>query len=308
MSREISLGFSRRQFLNSSACLGVAMWSDLIRSPLAHAIEPIQRAVAAPHFRFSLAAYSYRRELNSGELSLFDFVDDCARFGLDGTELTSYYFPKPLVASYLLKMKHHCFLQGLDVSGTAVGNDFGYSAGEKREEEIAAVKRWVDHAAILGAPVIRVFAGHAHDGTSEDQVHRNIVDGILECCEYAGQRGVCLALENHGGPTSTADGLLSIVRDVDHPWFGVNLDTGNFRSDNVYEDIRKAAPYAVNVQVKVMVNGADGKPVGSNFRQLAEILAEVNYRGYIVLEYEEDAEPRSECERYLDVLRNAFQI
>ena len=42
-----------------------------------------------------------------------------------------------------------------------------------------------------------------------------MVSAIEECCDYAGKHGVYLALENHGGPTATADGLLKFVHDVE---------------------------------------------------------------------------------------------
>ena len=133
-----------------------------------------------------------------------------------------------------------------------------------------------------------------------------MVSGIEECCDYAGQHGVHLALENHGGPTSTADGLLAFVRDVKSPWFGVNMDTGNFHSDDIYGDLARVAPYTLNVQVKVVVSGSDGKKRPSDFRQLARLLTEADYRGYIVLEYEEAGDPQKASARFLDQLRQAF--
>ncbi|HLU49139.1 MAG TPA: hypothetical protein VK116_13680, partial [Planctomycetota bacterium] len=50
--------------------------------------------VSGHGFRTSCAAYSFRRELSgdSPSLALEDFIDLCAKWGLDGTELTSYYF------------------------------------------------------------------------------------------------------------------------------------------------------------------------------------------------------------------------
>lgn len=266
--------------------------------------EPQQRT--GTKFKFSLAAYSYRTLLTSGELTMFDFVNDCARFGLDGTELTSYYFPTPLSSEYLTRLAGHCFRQGLDVSGTAVRNEFGHSEGAKRDEEISALKRWIEHAAVLGAPVIRVFAGHQQPEVSTKDTHANIVSALEMCSEYAGQHGVHLALENHGGPTATADGLLALVRDVKSPWFGVNLDTGNFHSDDIYGELAAVAPFALNVQVKVTVSGPDRVKRPADFDRVAAILKDANYRGYVVLEYEEDGDVRSESSRYLDKLRDAF--
>ena len=295
----------RRHFLGTlvSTTLGAAAIGGA--SPLS-AMEPLKRQ--GSKFKFSLAAYSYRKLLTgeSPQLTLFEFVDDCARFGLEGTELTSYYFSPEVTDDQLRDLKRHSFLQGLDVSGTAIRNDFGVPPGDKRDREIQHVKKWIDRAEILGAPVIRIFAGHQQKEVSADETHRLIVEGIEDCCEYAGQHGVMLALENHGGPTATVHGLLALARDVKSPWFGVNLDTGNFHSETIYQDLAEAAPYAINVQVKVAISGPDRKKTATNFSRLAEMLEAVNYRGYVVLEYEEGGDPRSESERYLDLLREAF--
>jgi sugar phosphate isomerase/epimerase len=295
--------FSRRELLRASILAGGA----LAAARVAPAIEPIPRT-GEPKFKFSLAAYSYRDLFNAKEdrLTLHDFVRDCAKFGLEGTELTSYYFPTPIDGDYLRGLRRLCFQLGLDVSGTAVGNDFGFPPGERRTAEIEKVKRWVEHAQTLGAPVIRIFAGHAKEGVTPAQSHSLMVSAIEECCDYAGRHGVHLALENHGGPTATAEGLMAFVRDVQSPWFGVNLDTGNFHSDDIYGEIAKVAPYSINVQVKVVVSGPDKVKKETDYPRLAKILRDSHYRGYIVLEYEEKGDPRVECPKHLDKLREAF--
>jgi sugar phosphate isomerase/epimerase len=273
-----------------------------------HAVEPVERYGEPAKFKFSLAAYSYRQLLmgEDASLTLYDFIRDCAKMQLEGTELTSYYFPQPVTPAYLRRLRQECFRLGLDVSGTAVGNDFGHPDPGKLKEQIENVKHWVHNAAILGAPVIRIFAGHQKEGQTAAQTHGRMVAAMEECCDYAGQHGVHLALENHGGPTATADGLLALVHDVKSPWFGVNLDTGNFHGENIYGDLARVAPYALNVQVKVVVSGPDGKKAPADFVRLAKILAESGYRGYVVLEYEESGNPRQECPRFLDQMRQAF--
>lgn len=295
---------SRRRFLQGCSAGAVAAVPLAAMPLLATGIEPIARN-GTPKFKFSLAAYSYRNLLQKGKLSLSDFVADCAKMQLEGAELTSYYFPIPVTDGYLRQLKGECFRAGVTISGTAIGNDFGYPAGKKRDEQIANTKRWIDHAETLSAPVIRIFAGHPHGGNNAE-THRLMVSGIEECCDYAGQHGVYLALENHGGPTATAEGLLKFVRDVNSPWFGVNLDTGNFHSDDIYGELERVAPYAVNAQVKVVVSGPDGKKKPADFGRLAKILSGAGYRGFVVLEYEEDGDPRVECPKYADQLREAF--
>ncbi|MEO8495084.1 MAG: TIM barrel protein, partial [Planctomycetota bacterium] len=181
--------FDRRRFLQTCSIASAAAVTGLSANN-SLAVEPIVRNGAAK-FKFSLAAYSYRNLLQgkTAELTVADFIDDCAKMQLEGTELTSYYFPNPVTPEYLRQLKQQCFRLGLDVSGTAVGNDFGHPPGEKRDEQIANLKRWIDNSEILGAPVIRVFAGHTQQGTTAEQSHKLMVEGLEECCEYAGQHG-----------------------------------------------------------------------------------------------------------------------
>lgn len=302
----MSRSLDRRHFLRTCSVASVAAATSLAAN-VSSSAEPVVRNGVAK-FKFSLAAYSYRKLLQgkTAELTVADFIDDCAKMQLEGTELTSYYFPNPTTPAYLRELKQQCFRLGLDVSGTAVGNDFGLPPGEKRDEQIANLKHWIDNAEILGAPVIRVFAGHVNNETTADQSHKLMVDGLEECCEYAGQHGVHLALENHGGPTSTAEGLLALVNDVKSPWFGVNLDTGNFHTDDIYGDLAKVAAYAINVQVKVVMSDPDKQKEPADFKRIAGILRDVNYRGYVVLEYEEDENPREACPSFVAQLREAF--
>jgi len=269
---------NRRTFMQHASVAAVGVLASASAGPLA-AIEHIARGFGSK-FKFSLAAYSYRDLLTgkTPKMSLEDFISDCAAMGLEGTELTGYYFPAEPSSEYLNKLKQHCFRLGLDISGTAVGNDFCHPAGPERDKQIKYVKTWIDRAAQLGAPVIRIFSGQPH-GQSKDDAQKLAIAAIEECCQYAGEHGVYLALENHGGLTAEVDDMLAIVKGVQSPWFGVNLDTGNFHSADLYGDLAKVAPYAVNVQVKVVVSGPSGKKEPSDFARLAEILKSSGYRG-----------------------------
>lgn len=305
MSGTMSSKLSRRDFMVSSAA--VAAGVSVAATTDALAIEPVVRT-AGSHFEFSLAAYSYRDLLQHKKepLPIETFIDDCAAFGLEGTELTSYYLQQDGPLAYFRNLKRQAFLRGLDISGTAVGNDFCHPPGPERDRQLALVKRWIEFADQMDAPVIRIFSGSVKPGQSIEPARQLAVDAIEECCAYAGKYGVFLALENHGGLTTQVDDMLKIVHAVKSQWFGVNMDTGNFQSADVYSDLKKIAPYSINVQVKVKIHSA-GKPAEqSDFKRLATILRAAGYRGYIVLEFEEAGDPRAECRRYLDEIRAAF--
>ncbi len=243
-------------------------------------------------------------------MDLHGFIEECAAMQLDGAELTGYYMPEAPSEKYLRDLRLHCFRSGLSVSGTATRNEFGWPEGHpNRQKELDHVRRWIDYSVQLQAPTLRIFAGHPQLGNDEGSTHRWMVSGLKQAAgEYAGEKGVYLGLENHGGPTATADGLLRLIHDVDNPWLGANLDTGNFRGDeDPYLQMAKVAPFAVNVQVKVVLTTKDGK-VGMDYARMADILRKANYRGFVVLEYEEPGDVPSECRKTLAKMRESLGL
>jgi sugar phosphate isomerase/epimerase len=303
---------TRRTFLRSSA----ATLAGLAALP-AGAIEPFARA-GAPRLQLSLAAYSFRDFLKDGgarakaapdaahNIDLFQFIDYCAEHGCAGTELTSYYFAKNFDDAYLIKLRRHAFLRGIDISGTAVGNSFTEPAGDKRDAQIATVKKWVDHAAVLGAPHIRVFAGNASQGLTRDDAKKNCIAALDECGDYAGKRGIFLGLENHGGIVAEAPDILDIIRAVKTPWVGINLDTGNFQTDDPYHDLELIAPYAVNVQMKGEVHPRGQKKQEADLARLVKILRDAKYQGYVALEYEGTEDPWKAVPVLLKKMKDLF--
>lgn len=334
---------SRREFLRAAAVgAGAAVLAGGGRR--ASAADKVERAFG-PRMKLSLAAYSFRanqdgfkaglktapteEELAGDAMTLDGFIDTCAELGLDGAELTGYYFPKhvqetalsrppmnpggedPAVrqaridaaTAYLNGLKNRAFRLGLDVSGTAIGNDFCVPEGPLWAAQVEECKNWIDRAAVLGAPVIRIFAGKVPENDTEEKAIGRCVAAIDECLGYAGRRGVFLALENHGGVTATPDQMLKILEAVKpSPWFGVNFDSGNFRTDDPYRDLEAIAPYAVNAQIKASIH-PNGKKEPADFARLIDILKRANYRGHVALEYEEAEDPREAIPGYVEQLK-----
>lgn len=299
---------TRRQVLTA----GLAAAVGAAAGPSGAAVAPKKPehfdGTIAPQLKLSLAAYSFREYLpqgsRKGAMTLHDLLDLAAVWRLDALEPTSYYFSSEEPA-YLHSLKAKAFRLGLDISGTAIRNNCCLPPGEARDREMAHVKKWIDHSVEFGAPVIRVFAGSKPKDADRDQAVAWFVESMKACCDYAGSRGVFLAIENHGYLTETADDVLRLVDGVDHEWFGVNLDTGNFH-DKPYQNIAKVAPKAITVQVKVAVRTAAGTEE-ADFDRIAGILRNVNYRGYVALEYEAKEEAMTAVPRYLDKLRAAIQ-
>jgi len=283
-----------------------------------HAVEPFKRS-GVGRLRLSLAAYGFRQffQWSRGKpqapkdvvrsLSIGSFVDLAADLGCEGAELTSYYFEPDVNATGLLDLRRRAFLRGITISGSAVGNTFTLPAGDERDAQIASVKEWIDHTALLGAPHLRVFAGAAVQGQSADEARACCIAALEECCDHAAAKGVMLGLENHGGIVATADGLLDIVRAVRSPWLGVNLDTGNFHSDDPYADLVRCVPYAVNVQYKVEIQrSANGPKEPADAARIVKLLTDGGYQGFVSLEYEATEDPYEAVPRHLGELRAAI--
>jgi sugar phosphate isomerase/epimerase len=160
-------------------------------------------------------------------------------------------------------------------------------------------------SAELGSPAIRIFAGNAPKGTEDAEARKWAVECIETVLPHAEKRGVCLAIENHGGIVATADGVLEIVKAVKSDWFGVNLDTGNFHSADIYAELERCAPYAVTCQVKVEISQA-GKREDSDYPRIVALMRKANYHGFLTLEYEAAEEPNTAIPKNLDLLRKAM--
>ena len=282
--------FSRRRFLALTGLSALA-------TQRAFSVEPIVRSAPA-RFPLSLAAYSFREHFQQmrgkpvpgGKLDMAGFIDYCATQRCAGAELTSYFFPVEPTVEYLREIRRHAFLRGVAISGTSVGNNFALPNGPERDAEIADVKKWIERAAVLGAPHIRVFAGAAK-GIDPAEARKLCISALEECADYAGQRGIFLGLENHGGIVAEPAGMLEILKAVRSKWLGVNLDTGNFHGADPYAELAQCAPFAVNVQVKVEIKRAGAKAEPADLPRLARILRDVNYQGWVVLEYEAKEDP-----------------
>ncbi len=149
---------------------------------------------------------------------------------------------------------------------------------------------------------MRIFAGPLAKGDTEEKARARSIEAIQECCDHAAKVGVLLALENHGGIVATPEQLLAIVTAIKHDWFGVNLDTGNFKTPDPYADLVKIAPYAVIVQIKTEVHPG-GVQQPADLERLTGLLRGANYRGYVALEYEGKEDPKTAVPRAVEELK-----
>ncbi|HTV01022.1 MAG TPA: sugar phosphate isomerase/epimerase family protein [Luteitalea sp.] len=296
---------SRRSFLTATALTAVA--SAL---PASSSLAGPVKRVGKPQLRVGLAAYSMRKYLQAKPgtpkaIDLLGFIDYAAGLGVDAVELTSYFFPPTFDRAYLNEVKRRCHVNGLDISGGAIRNNFTLPDGDPELDKwLTHTDTWLGHYAVLGAPVVRVFSGVPPKGMTEEQGIANGIKNLKKALAFGEKHGVILGLENHDYLTKI-DRMLPALKEIDSPWFGVNVDSGNVDDTDPYPQLAKLMPYAVNVQLK-LETGPVKQKVKTDVPRFVKMLKDAGYRGYVVLEYESKADPYDAIPGALAELRDAI--
>ena len=171
---------------------------------------------------------SYKREFGSGRLTLDSLVIEASRLGFDGLDLHESSFASE-ERDYLTRLRHRCLKYGLSIACLSISNDYGqpYPA---LEGQIDKTCRWIDNAAFLGAPQVRIFAGGVPDGEDPEDARTRCVEALRETAAYGEEQGVMVSLQNHnhGQFLGTADDVFLMLQNVVHRNLGFVLDTGQF--------------------------------------------------------------------------------
>lgn len=279
--------FKRRKFLKSVLTFPVLTSAGITLKSHEGFAQERNINSGKSKLKMGLNAFSFNGPLVDKKMNLDDLLDVAAEIGFEGVDITAYYFPGyPNVPpdDYLHHIKRKAFRLGLEISGTGVRNDFTDPDKNKRNEHITLVKNWIDAAAKLGAPVIRIFAGTQNPkGYTREQITEWMLNDIRDCLAYGKKKGVIVGLQNHNDFIQTGDQAISIIEKINSDWFGLILDTGSYRINDPYEETAKTARYAVNWQIKenVFINGAEKE---ADINKLIEIVKASGYRGYIPIE------------------------
>ena len=273
----------RRNFLQAA---GLAAASSLVSGSGANAQPAGENASPRPRLLTGCCAYSYRDYLQSGKMTMEDFFLKAVELGIEGVDVTTYWL-KSTDPAYLISLRYLARKHALLFSGAAIATEMCQSDPGKREEEIAKIKKWVDATDVLGASHLRVFGGNLPAGASDEQGVEWTAETMKHACAYAATKGITLGIESHGGITSKASNILAILRRVDSPYAGCNLDISNFREDP-YSQVEALIPYATHTHIRDWY-GEPRQPL--DLDRMWQMFAKGGYQGFMSVEYEgeEDA-------------------
>jgi sugar phosphate isomerase/epimerase len=173
-----------------------------------------------------------------------------------------------------------------------VRNNFTTADKEVRAAGVQHIKEYVEVAAKLGAPVIRVFADTqmraqtwetVSKGATRAEVQEWIAAALKECADHGKKHNVRIGVQNHGDFLKTGEELLALVKAVHSPFCGPIVDTGYFKTKDPYVDMALVAPQAVNWQIKQSPFGEESE-IPTDLPRLLTIIRKSGYSGYLPIE------------------------
>ncbi|XAL99789.1 sugar phosphate isomerase/epimerase [Phycisphaeraceae bacterium D3-23] len=321
---------SRRSFLTGSAAAAAALGAPAALAAAPSTEGPVgkQQAGAGSGARVSnpiaVSTYSFWHFTDDVPLMMDECIHHASEMGFDGVELLEVQMQRR-DKTYLNVLKREAMIAGLDLCGMSTHQGFVSPDRAYRRANVAKTTASLELAYALGIPTIRVNTGRwgtsgdfdelmenkgiepTLEGYTDDQGFEWVIDAYGELARVAEKLGIVMGLENHWGLGRTAQGVLRVIEAVDSPWLQATLDTGNFLEDQ-YEQYRRLAAAAVFVQAKTYFGGGVWYELDIDYARVVETLREVDYRGYISLEFEGEEDVRTGVPKSLAMLRAAFSV
>ncbi len=252
--------------------------------------------------KFACAAWGFR------EMALPEYFATARGLGLEFVEVnvspnTPQHLTYDATDAEIAAMVRLAADEGVTVVALAGGNNF---AAPDVDAEIARVRRQIDMTALAGAQVLRIFAGWVSAAQFTDATFHRISAALAAVGVYAAERGVCVAMENHGGITATGAQCRRLLSEaaagmpvgrVARP-LGLNYDPANFR--HAGEDALAALMVTgdlINYSHWKDVRYEGDRPqycaVGEGvieWAPIVQMLARNGFDGYWAIEYENEAD------------------
>jgi L-ribulose-5-phosphate 3-epimerase len=302
---------NRKEFVRCAAALGsVGGLAACNTSSVWHSDMRVPKSPDHRRNRIGVSTYSFW-QFRGERLDVSACIDKAAAMGFDGVEILHIQMGDDSVAT-CNKLKRRAHSLGLALMGFSTHQGFVSPDETRREAQIDLTRRQIEVAAQLGIPTMRVNTGRWGTSGSFDELMEKkgiesplpgytdedafgwVIDAFERILPTAEKNGVVLGLENHWGLGRTAEGVLRIVETINSEWLQITLDTGNLFERRL-EQIEMLATSKIPVtlvQAKTYFGGGRWYELDIDYAQVAAILREHEYKGWISLEFEgnEDAE------------------
>jgi sugar phosphate isomerase/epimerase len=168
---------------------------------------------------------------------------------------------------------------------------------EKRAKELGDARRFINLAATLGAPYVRVFGGKAESDKSQwpsEEVKARVAAGLRELGKYASSRDVTVLIESHDHFTDSST-LKDVLHGADSDHVGLLWDAHHtFATSNEEPEftVQQLGPWIRHTHLKDSIgSGEDRKYVLTGrgnvpIQRQIKSLRSIGYKGFYCFEWE----------------------
>ena len=312
---------SRRRFLRHAAlgAAGLSLASSLPARVLAAQDQkpspnpnPAQNPSSATppqdlFFKIAVSQFSFASQFWTKQLDPLAFPAKAKELGITGLDYCSMFFAdKAKDPAFLAELKKRSADAGtynlrIMVDGEGVLGDTNQA---NRTKAIENHYKWIDAAATLGCPMIRVNV--EGEGAPAD-VANAAVDSLGRLIDYGSRSQIDVIVENHVGISCNGAWLAGVMKQLNNPHAGTLADFGNFCINRTkpetqdiagymktkcldeydrYKGIAELMPYAKGVHAKSHVFAADGSDTETDFNRMFKIIKDSGFKGWVSVEYE----------------------
>ena len=292
----------RRRFLKASGGAAIASLSWGADNLQGRASPDGRSPAIEPRLLTGCCAYSFRKYLQSGNMTMEDFIRKGVELRCEGVDMTGYWW-KSTAPEYVAGLRHLAFKNGMGFSGVACGATMLHADAARRSQAAAEFRKWTDATEALGAAHLRIFAGRLPPGATAAQGLAWCVETMKAACDYAAGKGITLGVEDHEGITQRAETCVELMERVNSPCAGINLDITNFTADSdedQYRQIEACIPYASHTHIRDRF-GNSHHPV--DLDRVWRLFANAGYKGYMSVEYEGEKDAMTGVPRLLERVR-----
>jgi hydroxypyruvate isomerase len=194
----------------------------------------------------SLAQWSLVEEIRAGKWTTLDFAKVARQdFGLNGIEYVNTFFEVP-TEEYLKKLKKNS--EDHNITNVLImvddEGDGCMPTKEGRKQFDINHRKWIDIANFLGCQSIRTNC-RGPENVNKTEALKWAVESYHLLLEYAVPAKINVVIENHGGVSNDPDFIVSLMKEVNSPYFGTYPDwrEPGPEFDN-YSYLEKTLPYA----------------------------------------------------------------
>ena len=183
---------------------------------------------------------------------------------------------------------------GVKIINLGASSNMHLPEGAERDKSMDEAMRFIDLAAALSCPFIRVFPNSFPKGEEKAAVIERIRNGLAKLADYARERKVTVLMETHGDLVYVAD-IVAVMQPLSHPNAGLVWDCVNMFS------VTKEAPAMVFPKLKPYIRHTHIKDYRmengkmrycflgrgeSPILAAVELLRRDDYKGYYSFEWE----------------------